>query len=178
MIQFAKDRRSGLQYALKFFLSRSTFNDEAALYTDDTNPLGQFLPHLRNIAGVEGHDPAIVDPDGTPLPPCIVMEKGESLDVWMQRNRGGVDMVTGLQVCACRSSCYQQFVSYNYRCLQDILSTYVCVMCLQKSERKTASRRVCYATTGNRTGFRALAVYGVFQLDAVCSVCCLEQVIT
>lgn len=87
-----------MHYALKFFLSHSTFQDEAALYTDKSSPLGPFLPRLRNIAGAEGYDPAVLDREGHALPPCIVMEKGESLDVWMLRNRGGVDMVTGLQV--------------------------------------------------------------------------------
>ena len=32
------------------------------------------------------------------MPPCIVMEKGESLDVWARRGESGIDMVTGLQV--------------------------------------------------------------------------------
>eukprot|EP00892_Ulva_mutabilis_P003618 jgi/Ulvmu1/1628/UM113_0005.1 len=98
VIQFAKDRNSGRQYALKFFLSHAAFAGEAALYTDRSSPLGPFLPQLRSIAGAAGHEPPVVDARARPLPPCIVMEKGESLDVWMQRNRDGVDMVTGLQV--------------------------------------------------------------------------------
>lgn len=32
------------------------------------------------------------------MPPCICMEKGESLDIWMRRTQDGVDMITGLQV--------------------------------------------------------------------------------
>ena len=28
----------------------------------------------------------MVDPAGHPLPPCIVMERGESLDLWSDRN--------------------------------------------------------------------------------------------
>ena len=100
VIQFAKDRRNGQVYALKFFLSQTAFADEAALYTDRSSPLGFFLPQLRSIAGAPGHEAAVADAHGHPLPQCIVMEKGESLDVWMKRNRGGVDMVTGLQVRA------------------------------------------------------------------------------
>jgi len=99
VIQFAKDRRSGLLYALKFFLSNTAFGDEVKLYTDQGNPLGHFLPQLRNVVGAVGHGAPVVDAHGQPLPPCIVMEKGESLDVWMKRNRDGMDMVTGLQVC-------------------------------------------------------------------------------
>ena len=98
VIQFARDRNNDRVYAIKFFLSHSAFAAEAALYTDRHSPLGPFLPQLRNIVGAPGHEPPIFDAHGHPLPPCIVMEKGESLDVWMQRNRGGVDMITGLQV--------------------------------------------------------------------------------
>ena len=97
VIQFAK-YHSGQMFAIKFFLSPTTFADEAAMYTDRSSPLGFFLPQLRSIAGAPGFEAGIADAYGHPLPPCIVMEKGESLDVWMQRNRAGVDMVTGLQV--------------------------------------------------------------------------------
>lgn len=40
----------------------------------------------------------LTDAHGDPLPPCIVMEKGESLDVWAATSGDGLDMVTGLQV--------------------------------------------------------------------------------
>eukprot|EP00892_Ulva_mutabilis_P004011 jgi/Ulvmu1/1982/UM012_0144.1 len=98
VIQFAKDRRTRLLYAVKFFLFQTAFADECRLYTNPDNPLGQFLPALRNIADGSSIAPLVVDGHGHPMPPCVVMEKGESLDVWMQRNRGGVDMITGLQV--------------------------------------------------------------------------------
>lgn len=39
-----------------------------------------------------------VDGDGNDLPPCIIMEKGESLDLWAASTGDGLDMVTGLQV--------------------------------------------------------------------------------
>lgn len=32
-------------------------------------------------------DKTIVDPQGYPLPPCIVLERGESLDIWAARAR-------------------------------------------------------------------------------------------
>eukprot|EP00892_Ulva_mutabilis_P000203 jgi/Ulvmu1/10183/UM006_0139.1 len=98
VIQFAKDQRSSLTYAVKLFLSRAAFTDECGLYTSHTSPLGLFLPALRNIADGSSTAPLVVDGHSNPMPPCIVMEKGESLDVWMQRNRHGVDMITCLQV--------------------------------------------------------------------------------
>jgi hypothetical protein len=38
---------------------------------------------IRNIA--DSNDKSAVDPCGHPLPPCIVMERGESLDLWSDR---------------------------------------------------------------------------------------------
>jgi hypothetical protein len=45
--------------------------------------LRQFLLQLRAI--VDNKDGSVVDPKGHPLPPCIVMERGESLDIWSER---------------------------------------------------------------------------------------------
>eukprot|EP00892_Ulva_mutabilis_P012442 jgi/Ulvmu1/9570/UM053_0060.1 len=87
VIQFVKDHRTGCHYAVKFFLSTNAFADERRLYTNPDSPLGKFLPALRNIVDGSAAEPLIVDGHGQLLPPCIVMEKGESLDVWMQRNR-------------------------------------------------------------------------------------------
>ena len=41
---------------------------------------------VRNIEENAAAD-AVTDPAGVPLPPCIVMERGESLDRWSARNR-------------------------------------------------------------------------------------------
>ncbi|NJR41840.1 MAG: hypothetical protein HC767_03455 [Akkermansiaceae bacterium] len=97
VIQFAKDRRNDLEYAVKFYLSHSAFTDEASLYTDRGNPLGEFLPEVRNI--VPNVDGKFVDAFGAPMAPCIAMEKGESLDIWSARSGSGLDMITALQVC-------------------------------------------------------------------------------
>jgi hypothetical protein len=43
---------------------------------------------------------------GRPLPSCIMMEKGESLDRWMQRNNRAMDQFTCMQVCThARAAC-------------------------------------------------------------------------
>ena len=41
---------------------------------------------MRNIDDNSGKD-AVRDPTGVPLPPYIVLERGESLDRWSSRNR-------------------------------------------------------------------------------------------
>lgn len=87
------------QYALKFFLSEKAFIQEKGLYLDDQAPLGEFLPQLHSIK--EGNT-SLTDSQGNALPPCIVMERGESLDTWVEVSCGSkLDIFTGLQVRLC-----------------------------------------------------------------------------
>lgn len=97
MVQIAEDVRSKQQYAVKFFLYRHAFEQEARLYEDPEQPLGHFLPECRAISDPE-KGTGCVDKHENPLPPCIVMEKGEALDKWAARSDEGLDFVTGLQV--------------------------------------------------------------------------------
>ena len=101
-MQIAEDRSTRIEYAMKFFFSRPAFEHELALYMDRTQPLGAFLPEVHSI--IDPLDSEFLDAAGVPLPPCIVMEKGESLDKWAASCTDGLDMVTGLQVRARRSS--------------------------------------------------------------------------
>ena len=47
---------------------------------------------------VDSGEAGLVDGHGEALLPCIVIEKGESLDLWAAGTGDGLDMVTGLQV--------------------------------------------------------------------------------
>ena len=69
---------------------------------DPTQPLGRFLPQLHSIA--EPPDGCLLDVFGQPMPPCIIMEKGEAMDVWVDKSGEDMDMFTGLQAC------YQCFI--------------------------------------------------------------------
>ena len=40
---------------------------------------------MQPIDVVDNLDGEFADPSGNALPPCIVMERGESLDIWLQR---------------------------------------------------------------------------------------------
>ena len=62
---------------------------------DPTQPLGKFLPQMLYIA--EGAQSGFRDAHGGEMAPCIVMEKGEALDVWIQKSGDKIDMFTGLQ---------------------------------------------------------------------------------
>jgi hypothetical protein len=46
VVQMARHSRSGLEYAIKFFVT-STFYDEAAIYQDRSNGLGRHADRLK-----------------------------------------------------------------------------------------------------------------------------------
>ena len=140
VVQFAEDADDMSQYAIKFFLDYESFLTEAALYAacfpdihsqvsdevkaraDATAGLGmegvaaahmsdvaaRFLPQVEAVC--DGSAGELVDPLGRPLPPCIVLEKGESLLDWSDRAQP--DLFTSLAVCS-RSNALVVHVAYH-----------------------------------------------------------------
>ena len=97
MVQFATERgNSEVEFAIKLFVRMETFQQEAALYEDASRPFRKLLPACRSI--VANDDGLFVDGHGCPMPPCIVVERGESLDLWAQRSTQGIDPFTCMQV--------------------------------------------------------------------------------
>jgi hypothetical protein len=96
VVQFARHEVSELEYAIKFFLSMAAFHDESEQYTNKDNPLIDFLPRLHAL--VQNSDGQFKDAFGHTMPACIVMERGESLDKWVQRNQRDMDIFTCMQV--------------------------------------------------------------------------------
>eukprot|EP00892_Ulva_mutabilis_P011475 jgi/Ulvmu1/86/UM001_0089.1 len=124
IVQFAIGAQNCCEYAIKFFLDYESFLTEAALYAAcfphvraavsdavavrvDTglgssgdvalpmaNIVARFLPQVEAVC--DGAAGGLEDPHGEPLPPCIVMEKGESLHDW--RDRAEPDLFTCLAV--------------------------------------------------------------------------------
>jgi hypothetical protein len=78
VVQFARRAGAEEEVALKFFVSRRSFDAEKAIYTN--MELRKLLPRLQGLH--DNNDGTFVDPHGNPLPPCIIMERGESLDEW------------------------------------------------------------------------------------------------
>ena len=74
----------------------AAFNQEKSLYVDAKQPLGRFLPQLHSIA--EGETSGLRDACGALMPPCIIMEKGEALDVWIQNSGDKIGLFAGLEV--------------------------------------------------------------------------------
>ena len=128
MVQFAEGLEDQCEYAIKFFLDYDAFLTEAALYaacfphireevSDDvlaradaashraesgaaavslSQVAARFLPQVEAVC--DGSAGGLEDPRGRWLPPCIVMEKGESLHDWS--DRAEPDLFTSLAVCA------------------------------------------------------------------------------
>jgi serine/threonine protein kinase len=92
VVQFARGNGSAKEYAVKFYTQFEAFYRERDLYMEPC--LREMMPATQEIIGNE--DAAIRMPTGFVFPPCIVIEKGESLDVWALRERH--DFVTVLQV--------------------------------------------------------------------------------
>jgi hypothetical protein len=83
IVQFASSTQNSHQYALKFFIAPEDYQAEASVYR---NPdLRTLLPRLE--ACIENEDGVLVDHSGQNLPPCIIMERGESLDEWCHRQQ-------------------------------------------------------------------------------------------
>lgn len=96
LVQFARGTKgTGLEvYAIKFFVRRGSYDEEACMYQSFPPELRRFMPTVVKYA--PNTNRKIKDPFGRPLPPFIVMEKGESL-----RDRAKncpVDVFTAAQV--------------------------------------------------------------------------------
>jgi hypothetical protein len=80
IVQFCKSKFTDVEYAMKFAISSTTFAQEEMIYS---SPLGKLIPGIKHIN--RNDDRSFADIHGIPLPPCIVMEKGESFDHYSER---------------------------------------------------------------------------------------------
>lgn len=111
VVQFATCMEDNRRYAVKFFLDQNAFKAESALYgafypalrtSPDIDvaarcvrimheahaPIGtavNFLPKVEAV--LDGTQDEVMDSNGngSAMPPCIVMERGESLHEWAER---------------------------------------------------------------------------------------------
>lgn len=92
VVQFARGVHDGEEYAIKFFTHRPAFLCEFELYQNPV--LRNMMPAVTQIESNE--DGRIRSTSGWPMPPCIMIERGESLDKWALRIKP--DFTTILQV--------------------------------------------------------------------------------
>ena len=75
---------------------------EPAARTRMADVVSRFLPQVDAVCDTASA--GLEDPRGQPLPPCIVMEKGESLQDWSDRADPDVFMVVAVRAPADRSA--------------------------------------------------------------------------
>ena len=86
-------RVNGEEFAVKFYAGRSAFERERRLYMDPA--LRPMMPATRAVIG--NYNGAVRGPNGYRFPPCIIIEKGESLKEWARRE-ARPDFITTMQV--------------------------------------------------------------------------------
>ena len=97
MVTFATGMYDRGMYAVKFFATRSAFDSHRAMC--QVPALEVFLPRVHAELDGELADEELRDAAGRRLPPCIVMERGESLNEWSRRAKPDI-----FQAVAVRSS--------------------------------------------------------------------------
>lgn len=94
--------RTGLQYAIKIFACPRSFEAEKEFYLQETgraNACCSRDPHLVQCLKVlDMSRYELADSRPVSLPPCIVMERGDSLEAAMRR--AWPDRMTALAVCS------------------------------------------------------------------------------
>ena len=83
VVQFMRSTRAEEFVAVKFFLSDTAYETEMRLYKVDV--LRSMMPAIR--MELRNADAAERSSRGYPWPPCIVLEKGESLQEWKARTQ-------------------------------------------------------------------------------------------
>lgn len=92
VVQFASGRHNNEAFALKFFSNRKVFEGEWALY--QTPEVRDMMPAVIDV--FPNTDETVRGASGWPVLPCIVIERGESLDEWARRH--APDFVTCMQM--------------------------------------------------------------------------------
>ena len=85
VVQFVRAPRNNRLYAIKLFATRDAYDDEKYLYV---NFFPGFMPAV--VQFVDNDDGSFTDPFGSPMAPCIVMEKGESLTERTMRRKSDI----------------------------------------------------------------------------------------
>lgn len=118
------------RFAVKFFLDHHTFYAEAALYAaffpelrtspeidaaarrvcimhEEHAPIGatvNFVPRIEAV--LDDSQGELVDARGSSLPPCIVMERGESLMEWAERTEPDLFTVLAVRALTYTIACF------------------------------------------------------------------------
>lgn len=110
-MQLAHNALSGREVAVKVFATRAAFKTEAALLANTTSPLRVFMPAM--LALHHNANGALQGAAGAPLPPCIVMDRGEPLDVFCHLRNPSRSMTFVVRTAShCRASVFLLFTTF------------------------------------------------------------------
>ena len=95
---------------------------------------------------MDGGGGDLVDPRGNALPPCIVMERGESLQEWS--DRAEPDLFTSLSV---RTPSHMWFLTVNLNLLHTVPAWCSCFATWRSGWRTCTRPATCTATSSPPT---------------------------
>ena len=105
VVQFMRSTRAEEFVAVKFFLSHTAYDTEMRLYKVDV--LRSMMPairmELRNVDAAERSS------RGYAWPPCVILEKGESLQEWKARTQPAFSTILDVRPLCCDPSVQDDF---------------------------------------------------------------------
>lgn len=123
-MQFARGVTDHLEYAIKFFVSEQAFDEEGEFYRKTA--IGSLLPKcIAFCANARGQE---TDAHDIPLPPFLVMEKGESLDEWNHRAKPDIFQAVAVRTCLFLARCRSLGA-----CPEPRTDAFPCCRCLKMS---------------------------------------------
>ena len=108
VVQFMRSTRAEEFVAVKFFLSETAYDTEMQLYEVDVlrSMMPEIRMELRNVDAAERSN------RGYAWPPCIVLEKGESLQEWKARTQPAFSTILDVRPC-CKTSLFKMPVRWS-----------------------------------------------------------------
>ena len=85
------------ELAFKFFVDRAEYDVESKMYRGLSRSLRPFAPKVDKY--VDNKNGAMKDPFGNPLPPCIIMCRGQSILDKARNSRVDVFSAAGVRCC-------------------------------------------------------------------------------
>ena len=102
VVQIMRSMRSEDFVAVKFFMSRSAFDAEVELY--QAAELRSIMPAIQ--MEVSNSKASERNSRGFPWPPCIVIEKGESLQEWKSKTQPAFSTIVDVRPVLCNGIPY------------------------------------------------------------------------
>lgn len=107
MIQQAQGLYNSTAYSIKLCTSFDTFEMERGIYTNPV--LSGIVPRVAMVH--DNSDNSFRDPTGVPMPPLVVLERGEPFDEWAKRTQPSIRTVATVRFHASDPSLFS-FITF------------------------------------------------------------------